>query len=323
MKSIHTISLLVYAALIVSTQNAIAIEAKSITPAIFTKSVLQANQNLVNGYPYVLQNDHYPAFSPRYDWLKPIFFQEQGAPQPYLLNRWKQDVTIEIGFPSDSGMQDDLDANSTSVYFPRAKDQSFPFILSEEFKEFVESISNTLPINLSVSKEVSDKKIGTIRLLRVENNGDAGSALYKPKPRIVHFGQYGAPSLNFLTDLWPYSFSTKPFVHEDPSRVHGGYQINQNQEIVSSFCFIHDGVSTFLESAQIKECVVRSLGVPNMAPISAGTILGKWSEKHLESLYHKNTLTDEDADLLTILYSKKLSTGMDYFGIYEALKEKD
>ena len=111
-------------------------------------------------------------------------------------------------------------------------------------------------------------------------------------------------------------------------QVDGYFLPNADNSIGMSFCFIAAGNDEATTRALVRECLVRSLGLPDAPRLLPAMVLGLWNDQ-TSSLGHTKAwfaarppITEFDKFMVKLLYSKDITPGMSITDVHNVIVSK-
>jgi hypothetical protein len=254
-------------------------------------------------------------YKERYPWLYEYLYRDHGTPKYFAINKWTGPIRISFGFPNDlapvvsshwqqSGTDEmrkqqsgncawtagnpnfciddarDLTANALP------NDKTFPVAQQEAEEEVKAALPvlhelTGLPVSYIPHNQETSDSFGNLRIVLVRRSLNTGF-----KDSVVPSGLVEPPGMGLSIFSQPLSYATvetalTTAVHFTPysdQQVDGYLLPNADNSIGMSFCFIWEGVSSPVMRALVRECLVRSLGLPNAPALGPTMILGLWNQ---------------------------------------------
>jgi|GEM_PF-4630829 len=214
-----------------------------VTLPVKTWGQSSGSYNLGNSYTPVPENfkkdedKHYPA----YNFFENFIDRSKGLPRHNVINKWeKKKIRISIGWPWDRNESDPIyDSFQTYAEF------FLPIISKATGKQFEINTQNPDIIIAPVSVQALPKNI------RISNLTDRhyGLAQYP-----WWFEQFITAGIKFTPDQQ---------VPSENQSVDGTLLSDQNNIIQKSYCLIDTHLEPERRKTFIKECLLRSMGLPN------------------------------------------------------------
>ncbi len=220
---------------------------------------------------------------------------------------------------------------------------SFP-AAEAEVQAFSEVVSPVIGLSVSYLSPDEERKehYGNVRinlfkddtLAAIEWGNGYHPGLFKrenrPKPKFntVVTG-IGAPPWYDFQQLEPL-LNTRISFNNFPRHVEGYFLSNEKNEIQMAVCYIWEGHQPEVLRGLIRECLLRSMGLPGLANRGSDqvSLLRDWNTIKLKPAYSGYlqkpfVLSEVDRGFLELLYSSEIQEGMDYLSLREILKKKN
>jgi hypothetical protein len=298
--------------------------------------------------------EHHPIYSyngevfkKQYPWLYEYVFREKGVPRYVAVNKWTKDLRVSLGFPNGlkpeqrivpEGAPHMADALMSKGVAPVT--EQLEFFVSEEVNAFNRVTSSVSGINISYLKnrEETAANYAELRIIFLSGmdawNPDSKVDFRKVRTHISSgFSKSSASMLfrpNFEFDLLPTSVIFTP---NGPKQVDGFFLSEADNSIGRAFCFISHQTPEDLKKGLIRECLLRSLGLPDAVYQPASMLSSLWREPERAvalneyrparkvSFEQGAYVTEFDLYLLKILYRPEIKTGMSPYEAYRRLMD--
>lgn len=273
-----------------------------------------------------------PLYKERYPWLYEFFFRTEGVPRYFALNRWAMPLTVSVGLPNDA----------RPFSFPERK--VFPtkgMVLRAPYKQIPDSFeeavraeatamegritaSTGLPFAYIPHGKETIHEFARIRVVPVDDIAHWRTA-YKNGGIVTGSNTHTLP-FRFGGEFFFYT--RVPFTRITNKHVDGFFLANAHNEIELSICYIWPGHSPPVLQFLIRECLLRSLGLPSAETIDMppSMFLAPWNDPDIWNDSKKKELpsvppdiTELDWFLVRILYAPALQPGMHYEQIVHKL----
>jgi hypothetical protein len=285
-------------------------------------------------------------FKEEYLWLYEFVFREHGFPNYFSINKWVRPITISLNYPFKLNPKRPMKGRAFNSYsdYPRI-DENGSIIQEPYLFDRTVSLKNSridklaenivrdmapqltrltgLPVSYLPPETETEDSYGHIRIIFVDDidfwptrfkMGDNTPQLFGSNPGVEFRNvvvQYALPSAVHFT---PYA----------DRQVDGFFLSNENNEIEMSFCYIwHRHPQTLIETL-LKECLVRSLGLPDAPRGSPHALFGLWNnaeKKNSASIPPLKTsaqITDYDSYMIGLLYTQEIRPGMSTMDVFRA-----
>lgn len=219
----------------------------------------------------------------------------------------------------------------------------FP-IVESEIKDFSAIVSPVIGLSVSYlsPNEETKENYGNIRINLFKDdvlaankiNGVDHGGLFKresrPRPKFntVVTG-VGAPPWYDFQQIEPI-LNTRISFNNFGRHVEGYFLSNEKNEIQMAVCYIWEGHQPEILRGLIRECLLRSMGLPGLANrgFEQVSLLRDWNGTKLKPTYSDYlqkpfVLSEIDRKFLQLLYSPDIQAGMDYLTVRKLLEEKN
>ncbi len=260
-----------------------------------------------------------------YPWLSEFIYRRDGLPRYGVINKWGGSVTVSYGYPNDlipeKGESVALYANGEGG----PKSEEVKAIADNQIEKTAKMITAVTGVPISFvparAKEVRD--LGNLRVIFVDNTdswktkykkGNGGTYMTSIFPRKVTFRPQ-------ITNLIPSIVWYTPY---SSSQVDGFFISDSNNNIKMAFCYIWEGNNKNIIPLLIKECLVRSMGIPDSSSFAPkDSILSLWNaqENYRDTRIYDRLGEDAafDMKILATLYRKDIVSGEDAVSVLNAL----
>lgn len=266
------------------------------------------------------------AFRENYSWLSKLFASEKDLNRYFVINKWTQPIRISFGYPNDlKPMTSDAGVTPLVDHISLPQDDNAKAATEKLVVSLAAEIQNLTRLNtkyISHADESSDN-LANIRIILVDSN------VFKPPfmwassfkmgaiPHAMNLGTSKNDSILFRSVIEPTFVSAVKFTPNLYAQVDGYFTTNSQNEIQASFCYIYKDHEVNIFNALLKECLFRSLGIPNAIPQNKG-VLGVWNGRKQSSptlIGFKITeeppdFSDMDRFMVKLLYHKNVKPGM-------------
>lgn len=217
-------------------------------------------------------------YKTRYPWLYEYIYREKGMPDYWGLNKWAKPVTISFGLPLGlkpaAGTPDDNAALSEETAVEPTDETRK--IAEEEIKAAIPFLSENTGLNISYlpPEKETEENISTLRIVFLKD---------PPENPLQQWRGRGPGRLSFRKDIAARYLHTA--IHFTPDRSHhvrGFYLPEADNSIGMAFCFVPQNHPPDMLKSMIRECLVRSMGLPGYVAAWPNTLLGPWNEPEKE-----------------------------------------
>lgn len=327
----------VYAFLTSAISNQIALSAYIPAPALRKE---QKYRSSVLNPDYL--DEHYP-------WLRPLLFPDD-LPGFGQIDRWSEPVKIAFGLPYD------LKPYNAGSYKGKLLTEysEWPMVFDDKtHRNLVEETVFSSPYNRNKTFDPKKKRVvydeisnilpalGSATGLDLTFVGDESGPVNPPaQMRIVLVDQeswwgktpfktggitkVSSGSMHFKGAFDAMFLGAAYFSPSSDYQVDGYFVRDARNKIKFSACYISDSHDPDLLKKLVRECLVRSLGLPNIQTVFQDSVLQAWNDplfdrqnKRRNILTGTAELNSADKYLLKILYSTDIKPGMT---IFEAAK---
>ncbi|MCM2342981.1 MAG: hypothetical protein NDJ24_00300 [Alphaproteobacteria bacterium] len=308
--------------------------------AVFIADVLnKRGEQLVLGIPVEMPRDwilHPETLKVGYPWLYPHVYPQDGLPRTLSANKWVKPVRISFGMPNglkpyvpnkmlgtDTLFYSNVNVEEIERFFDTPVAHDIVNDISE-----ISSVLNDLT-GLNVSFKNSDAESADVKGFGIQINFitmDKNLEKYRFKARDLRgfVSAYVGRFMVFRGDTEDYIKTGFPFTPVSAKQVDGYILSNSKNEIQAAVCYIWIGHEPEMIKALVRECLIRSLGLPgamrmNFAqrpvPVSYLTLWNdpeKWSESYRSQVKTPSELSEFDQYMIRTLYNPAIKPGMDY-----------
>jgi len=297
-----------------------------------------------------------PTFYEEYPWIAEGLFREKGMPRFLAINKWKGRVKISIGYPNDlKPMKDEAPPNNLKATYlndygvfathyrvskdgkisnidyikPDSKaalDEALPLVVSE-IKREIPALRDATKLDISYIDHQAETSsdYAHLRVVIVNEPLRWETAVKQdhvvpsgvPHPLLTSHGGPLLPTRNVeFRDLMPSLLSAVRFTPQSEQQVDGFYLPAADNTIGMSFCFVNAKTQPDLMKALVRECLLRSMGLPQAAPtIKPDSVLTLWHD--INGFMPENRqqdvlpeITELDRYLLAMLYNDDIKPGL-------------
>ncbi len=275
-------------------------------------------------------------------WYRPYMVRAAGLPRHGVLNKWKGDVSVAIGWPSVGEINDSYSVADIS------QDHFFHKIVSGRVSSLKEKTGIKLRYIDSKEDAAAGELFAKIRIIPI-----LGTGLFNDyKVDVVGAGQHSISNINSFNRI-PGAVEFTPLSR---AQVYGMYVPDVEGSISFASCRILISLPAKMISALVEECLIRSLGLPALSERAPhGSRLSEWNSKanaasklpiydgeeardpfsHLRQKIDKDNqvdlrevggsgYSDYDIKMLSILYCPSLKLGQDKVStLYTLMKSDD
>lgn len=247
-------------------------------------------------------------FAQQYPWLYEYIYRDLGSPRMLSLNKWKRSVKVSVGYPFElnaqqSGVNEFLDYEEVDMQ------QKQEVLVEDEVKKLAPILRDLtdLPVDYIPHKSETIQNFANLRVIftdasRFETAFKKGGVSWAK----AYARNIGPPARYFRMEIEPLLTTSVKFTSRQKDQVDGYFLTNANNEIEYSFCFLSDRHEQSLLRALVKECVLRSMGLPENTSRQKKALLSAWTS--VGKPYP--SFTDFDRYMLWILYNPRLKPGM-------------
>lgn len=260
-------------------------------------------------------------FRIQYPWLFEYRYRTQGIPRYVAINKWTKPVRISFGLPNDMEplpLSKGINRKEEFIQFTTSRYDSFPADLWAKVENEVASLIPALQdmTGLSISFVPYEKEkapdFSELRIVLVHGS----KSWHTP----FKHGEVASPSNSFVMALYRgFQQTAVTFTPDMPYQVEGYIFPNAKNEIGMAICFISDEHEESLVKALVRECMVRSMGLP--ANSAGFGITGPWNnpKSKLELRLKNSQITIWEKYLLKLLYHPAVKPGMDANEVWQVL----
>lgn len=283
-------------------------------------------------------------FSKEYPWLYPHLYFPEGMPKAFVLNKWVKPIRISVGYPNDlkpyispeyKGKaltdypewphfdREDERRNlmDTILVAPgwQTKAEAYS-VVEQEARDFAPEISNlvNLPVSFLPHKEETKDNFASMRIILIDSPKEKFKFKLAPRETWLSLSPEAGevPKEETLFSLRSSMLEASVnFTPEDLRQVEGLILPNARNEIDMTFCFIWNSHKEWLLRGLVRECMLRSLGIPErviswkMQPEDTlNILLSSWNMggRGTGTL----SLSETDKSVVKTLYNPALKPGM-------------
>lgn len=308
----------------------------------------------------------------QYPWLYEYLYREKGMSRYVAINKWDstKPLRIALGFPNDLKPYDWLrlpiapseglavfNANQETMGLPKvfavesafveqslaAPDERAVQIAEKEIASFSVELSGLTGLDISYVPKTDEgsAKEGALRIVllpqmyrpnNIFKNGvfsiKTSYSFSVPGKKIRHFIG-GVQNFLFLTAVRFTPYSEK--------QVDGYFLPNADNTIGMSICYIWQGHAPEMLRALVRECMLRSMGLPDATAAQSRGYLDLWNDPQdfprrfkepaietikLDEYEIPKGLSEYDRYFLGLLYNPAIKPGMSAIDVYHALTGK-
>lgn len=289
-----------------------------------------------------------------YPWLKPLLYPEK-LPRFAAVSKWSAPVRIAFDIPNDlkpynlpqyrgkalsaherwqyikddsAGIRSFVHASIGAPYDLNNAENLAAKKLSEiEIKKIIPELRELTNIDISFVSDKPDdpSNIGNMRVVFINKERWWGENNYKTGP------QNQVPPQSSFKGLMELSFpGASQFSVNAPHQVDGYFISNGENEIEFSVCYIMSANDATTIKRLLRECLIRSLGLPGIIGTRYNSFLSPWNDARLEGSESRkkidkvldaetSNLSEPDRFFLRTLYLPAIKPGMDFIDIYKVL----
>ncbi|HPD83557.1 MAG: DUF2927 domain-containing protein [Alphaproteobacteria bacterium] len=281
-----------------------------------------------------------PDYQKQYPWLAPHVYPTQGIPRDLVITKRVDPIKIAFGLPPLPS-KDQISKTLSKIVINQQSEKLAPEQkMLKEISNFSKDISEVTKLDVTtvLPDEERLENFGNLRIIYVKKdhfegleNGIYVDSVYR---NLTTLSRLGGKYKSYLNGDLQKNHIKTGFKFTDnlkaKNQVFGYFLANEKNEIQMSFCFIWEGHEFEIERALIQECVVRSLGFPNLSGGgNPDSLLSFWNNKEIwtQETHKKmietppNGLLEGDKYLISLLYDPSIKTGMDYYTVEKLLTE--
>lgn len=251
-----------------------------------------------------------------YPWLYPYLYEAVPASNSLNIHKWNKPIRISFGYPNKFQPFSYKNTMAKNSIWTGSGETDFSEqikIAEEQFSRMIPQLEplTGLPIAYIPLERDDKNDPAELRIVFINNIG-AGDKQFKEIPVELSGSGIGITTAR-IERMIPSYISFTP---EGDHQVDGYYISNKDSEIGMAFCKIWIGHEPKLMGKLIRECLVRSLGLPGLTGTGYNSLLGDWNNQ--ESLKNINKkyipdmdayeLSDLDRLMISSLYDPKIKT---------------
>lgn len=283
-----------------------------------------------------------------YPWLSPLLYPK-GLPRYGAISKWVSPVRISFGLPNDlkpynlpvykgkllSEYDDwlyirDEAAALPNFYSALFKDPYDPLssgvlesrtIAESEVRKILPELTRLTGLDVAYIEnegKAKDDPISNVRIVLINKEMWQGDNLFKTGPNTR---TSSGPGRTFKGGF-EYRFPGASFFSPNgKNRVDGYFVSNERNEIDFAVCYIREGHDSLLLRMLIRECLIRSMGLPDSQYHFEDSLLSPWNDFVPVAGSGVDvdlpTLSGVDQAILGMLYSANVRPSMTYRDIYK------
>lgn len=299
-------------------------------------------------------------FKSRYPWIYEYLYRDHGFPRYLAINKWLTPIRISLGYSNDllpatahiggphqSSAVDSLNSDLGLVLSdPTARPLPSPDKLPGETPGAVKLVADEIQNDIPVLKDQTGLAVSYISHDQEEKNSPANlrivlvsnpffwKAPFK-RQAATPLGFGASPPtevrrlrpppnlLDFNDDVEPHLLSAVRFTPYSGQQVDGFLLPNADNSVGMAFCFIRTDSAPQMIQAMVRECLVRSLGLPSSSSGSPEPV-GSWHPNLLQQWNDSRpngavlpAITEFDRLMIRTLYNPAVKPGMSIDDIYK------
>lgn len=246
-------------------------------------------------------------------WFLPLFLKEpshrtEGMPKYGVINKWKN-LPKAGGIPVDLALIPLLNSNQPPDFF------QYEQFLESAIKSGITALNSAGSVQLSYDKiytQIDDLQGGRIHIIPYIRH----DLSLNPRIRDINRGIGGG--------VYHYSFGmiaaemflvgAVRFAPSSPNQVDGYFIPDKDNNIVAAVCYINISNSEDVQKGYINECLMRSLGLPEVSQNTDGVL-------SLAKEARANDFTQNNYEMLRWLYSSDIKAGDDKYAVTQKLQK--
>lgn len=191
-----------------------------------------------------------------YPWLSSALSINTRSPDLTAVSRWNKPIKVSLGLP-------DAGPIYASEYNERALDARAQEIARQEIKELIPILADATGLDidfLDTSDDLASAGANMFVALVDFQGADYWGTKYKRGPvnKII-----GRPTFRTMESEFVSAIFFTPYIA--PYQVDGYYAVNDKNEIQTSVCYVRDDHEVSVLKNLIRQCLMRSLGFPDLA----------------------------------------------------------
>ena len=218
----------------------------------------------------MMPREHWGASPPS---LLEYVFRKNGRPKFDSLSRWEQDISIGVGVPFSNTRAVD------KAFFETVK-EALPFLAA--MKEHTGRNVKLLAPNEESADAFAKIRIIPLDHFPIQNKFKRIFQGRQPLPFPVNRGEEKSDLNAFdkIDTLEQFFTDAIRFTPRTRAQVDGYYLTNKDNEIELAVCYVWMGHSDQVKRALIKECVLRSMGMPEQTIFYQRSSLSPWNKAY-------------------------------------------
>lgn len=260
---------------------------------------------------------------PLYPWLYEFLFRDKGVPRFVALNKWNSPVRIAFGFPNDLKPYQSLGREHylLKIYGSGVLTPGLKELAESQISDQVVFLKQATKLDISYlpSEKETQDLTGNLRIVFMDRKGFSSPFKDGPPGTVIGGGQNGGTE--FRTSVEPNLLTAVKFTPNSPYQVDGYFLPDADNHISMAVCYIWKGHSSEMIKGLIRECLLRSMGLPD-APRGYKGLLGLWnSQLRISKTTEANPpqMSPYEEFMLKLLYNPTLTAGMSTFDVYKSL----
>jgi len=296
---------------------------KSFFEAAFPKHMWFDNMPQPHRYFYSVlsgRGAHYKMKYAGYPWLYEYISREKGLPRFEAFSRWQQqEIKVSLGWPPMAVEQPDW--------------SSFEALVEKQVQEVSSVIREETGIVLKFvpQSQESQKNFSQIRIVPDEGLFSSNNKFKSHRgvvddpyfyEEISGMEQSSRPTYRYFRTFEASLVGAIRFTPMTRAQAEGYFLTDKDNNVTFSVCEIWPEHRPAVLRSLITECLLRSMGIPEMVSEGSPIALGHWNKKEGTSAFPIK-ISDYDKMMLRLLYCQEIDQSMGRYQLIEKLFSSD
>jgi len=254
----------------------------------------------------IVNKDNVREFAENYPWIAPYMVGTTPLPRPFSINKWHRQVNVAFGYPDDlrpkNGKSELIIADSyASARYPDVEARAEKTVAAA-----IPQLQAATGLDIGLGKNTA---AGGLHIIFTDNVYYRTSPfkVEADKPAYTSTGTHNTLEFRSFIERQALPMATH-FTPGNMRQVDGFFLPDSDNGITAAFCFIYKDLPPALQDNLVRECLVRSLGLPGLQTTFKDALTSAWNaEGKAESPIE---ISDFDILALKTLYSGVIKPGM-------------